>query len=153
MSVKQLQITLIIAAVLGAIGIAAMLGGRGATMPEDFRPPGWVSSLQQLTSTSSVNRREVVTSTRRAFPPVLVLSGLQPVNFRVLPDPDTPVRELEFQVLQGKVVIRYDSAELRQTQEWPDRDYPNAAPRFVVQESGGALTITPKTRNVRLRIK
>lgn len=150
MSVKSLQILLVVAAVFCAVGIAASLGGSGASMPDNFRAPGWVSALEGLAPQPTVSRRELRRG-RRTFPPVLTLSGRQPLQFSVARDPDTQVRQLKFEILEGKVVIRYEPHGRRKTQSWSNDD--PFKPEFIIYDTGGTLAITPKSTNVRLRVK
>lgn len=47
-STKKLQLLLVLAAVLCAIGIAASLFGGDAKMPTNFRAPWWISAFEWL---------------------------------------------------------------------------------------------------------
>lgn len=50
MNMKAFQIMLVVAGVLCAIGIGASIGERDTAIPEDFRPPPWLSALEGLAS-------------------------------------------------------------------------------------------------------
>lgn len=152
MNIKALQILLVIAAVLCAIGVAALLAGKDASMPERFQPPGWISAMQGMASQPAVTRREL----RRGgsvFPTELRLARGQAVEYSVVSDPDNRIRELEFQVLDGSVEITYETGDPEQRQKWPDKKYPDAKPNFVIYDTGGRLTFNHKAGNVRLRLK
>lgn len=59
---KKLQISLVVTAVLCAIGIAASLIGGDDAMPRNFRPPWWISALDWLAFVPLVSKPTVAKS-------------------------------------------------------------------------------------------
>lgn len=147
MNVKALQIMLVFAALLCAVGIAATLGrGDGATMPADFHPPGWLSSLKGLAGGPRLTAREL-TRNGRAFPTELRLAPGGAAVFSVASAKDADVRRAEFSV-HGNVHIQYRPANGQrlggksvQVQVWPSAENRGAEPGFIFYDRGGAVTI------------
>lgn len=147
MNAKALQIMLVLAALLCAVGIAATLGrGGGATMPADFHPPGWLRSLKGLAGGPRLTAREL-TRNGRAFPAELRLASGEAAAFSVATAKDADVRRAEFSV-HGSVHIQYRPVSGQRlggkpvrVQDWPSAENRGAEPSFVFYDRGGAVTI------------
>lgn len=50
MNMKTFQVMLVVAGVLCAIGIGASFGDRESSLPNNFRPPPWLSALEGIAS-------------------------------------------------------------------------------------------------------
>lgn len=149
---KALQIMLLCAAVLCAVGIAAGFGQKEGTMPTEFNPPGWLRALRGLAGGAELTRREL-TRSGRSFPAELSLAAGESVNFKVAAAADDDVRRAEF-VVRGDVHIRYRpvtgqmlGGEPVRVQEWPSEEGREAKPAFVIYDRGGTLRIRNRGRS------
>ncbi|EAR21755.1 hypothetical protein [Nitrococcus mobilis] len=150
MSIKALQIMLVIAAVLCAVGVAATFGGGERAMPADFNPPDWLRSLQGLAGGPRLAAREL-TRNSRSFPAELRLGAHKTTVFSVTPAEDAELRRAEFTV-RGNVHMRYrpvSGQQLRgkpvEEQSWSADTSRATEPAFIVYDRGGTLTL----RNLR----
>ena len=155
---KALQIMLLCAAVLCAVGIAASFGQEEGAIPTEFNPPGWLRSLRGLASGTQLTKRELMRS-GRSFPAELRLGAGETVNFQVAAAEDVDIRRAEFAV-RGDVHIRYRpvtgqmlSGEPVQVQEWPSKKDRDAKPAFVIYDRGGTLTIRNRGRRAQVDLE
>lgn len=146
MSIKLLQIMLVIAAMLCAVGIAATFGREDGAMPADFNPPGWLQALDGLASGPRLDAHGL-TRSGQPFPTELRLDAGEAVGFNVAPAEDADVRRAEFTV-RGNVHVQYRpvsgqvlAGEPVQIQNWPTAENPDVKPVFVVYDRGGTITI------------
>ncbi|WP_347329664.1 hypothetical protein [Marinimicrobium locisalis] len=155
MNAKAVQITLVVIAVLCAVGIFALLGSKDTGLPEGYKAPGWMFSLSDFSARPPVSRFDLREErSREPFPSRLTVREGRGKTYRVAPDTDSRARTLEFQVLQGQPQITYkpDNGE-HKPQNWPEDDYPNADPKFTVDSQGGRLTISVESGAAQVRIE
>lgn len=158
MNLKAIQILIVVAAVLCAVGVAALLGKNPeARMPDDFEPPGWISLFEDVVPRPSVARQDIVAG-GRAIPQDLRLAAGRNRRFEIKRDPDRDVRELAFEVLQGRPEIIYEPKQeagkrRREPQTWPHPDKPGAKPEFVIYSTGGTLTIKSGAASSTLKLE
>lgn len=150
---KALQIMLLCAAALCAVGIAAGFGQEKGAMPKDFKPPEWLRSLRGLAGGAELTKREL-TRAGRSFPAdELRLGAGESVNFTVAAAENGDIRRAEFAV-RGDVHIRYRpvagqmlGGEPVSVQEWPSEEGREAKAAFVIYDRGGTLRIRNRGRS------
>lgn len=146
MSMKALQILLVVAAVLCALGIALAVSGDDRTSPRVFEPPAWLEWLEALAGGPRLSAG-ALTRDGRSFPGTLRLGGGETVRFEAAASADAETRRIGFEVRgpgRRDVRIRYRpvpgqrlNGEPVDAQRWPNQE--DGAPRFVVYDGGGAF--------------
>lgn len=155
MNAKAVQITLVVIAVLCAVGIFALLGSKDTGLPDGYKAPGWMFSLSDFSARPPVSRSDLREErSGERFPSQLTIRERESRTYRVDPDDEIRARTLEFRVLQGRPTITYDSQNPDQDeQQWPSSEYPGEDPTFTVDSKGGNLTVQAGSRPAQVRIE
>lgn len=159
MKIKTLQIMLLIAAVLCAVGIFAGLGGGSRIDGHNFSPPAWLKGLGGFAGGPRLSARDLTANGVSLQEPLVLPSG-RTRQFNVA-SADDKVRRVAFLVTgssHGTLNIRYKpnsgqrlNGKRVDPQSWPNEE--KGDPSFVVYNGGGKFVFTnagPSSLKIRL---
>lgn len=161
MQMKIMQVMLIVAAILAAIGIAVALSKDRIENPrdeaKDYQPSGLMTSFGSLLGPPMLSRGEL-TDASRPFPSSLRLTSGTRKTFTVAPG-DADQRRASFRITgqSQPLTITYTADDEQPLEDWPEEDQPqkwkqSAAKKsqevsFVIFNKGGQLTFNNGAEN------
>lgn len=154
MKLKTLQILMVIAAVLCAVGIFAGLGGGSGVDADNFQPPAWLKAMGGLAGGPRLTAKDL-TNNGVAWKDPLALGGGTWRQFSVS-SADDEVRRVAFRIKgpgRDGLTIRYQPksgqrlhGEEVEAQGWPNEE--KGEPNFVVYDRGGTFVFRNAGPNV-----